>query len=56
MPDYPTLTMAELEAAWLKLTAPQDAQHAIALLQAIQINARTYAVKPPHAATYGLHH
>ena len=56
MPDYPKLTMAELEAAWLKLTAAQDAEHARALLAAIEINARTYASKPPHAATYGLHH
>jgi hypothetical protein len=56
MPDYPKLTMAELEAAWLKLTAAQDAEHARALLQAIEINDKTYATKPPHAATYGLHH
>ena len=56
MPDYPALTMAELEAAWIKLTAPQDAEHDRALLQAIEINARTYASKPPHAATYGLTH
>ena len=56
MPDYPKLTMAELEAAWIKLTAPQDAEHARALLQAIETNARTYASKPPHAATYGLTH
>jgi hypothetical protein len=54
MPEYPKLTMAELEAAWIKLTAPQDAEHARALLQAIEINDKTYASKPPHAATYGL--
>jgi hypothetical protein len=56
MPEYPKLTMAELEAAWQRLTAPQDAEHARALLAAIETNARTYASKPPHAATYGLHH
>ena len=56
MPEYPKLTMAELEAAWIKLTAAQDAEHARALLAAIETNARTYASKPPHAATYGLHH
>ena len=56
MTEYPALTMAELEAAWLKLTAAQDAEHLRDLLQAIETNARTYASKPPHAATYGLKH
>ena len=52
MPEYPKLTMAELEAAWLKLTAAQDAEHVRALLAAIETN----AIKLPHAATYGLTH
>jgi hypothetical protein len=56
MPEYPKLTMAELEAAWIKLTAPQEERAASDLLQALEINARTYASKPPHAATYGLNH
>jgi hypothetical protein len=54
MPDYPALTMAEIEAAWLKLTAPQEERAASDLLQAIAINARTYASAPPHAATWKL--
>ena len=54
MTEYPKLTMAELEAAWIKLTAPQDEQHERDLLVALEINVRTYASKPPHPATYGL--
>ena len=56
MADYPTLTMAELEAAWIKLTAPQDAEHLRNVLIAIEINGKTYSTKPPHPATYGLNH
>ena len=57
MPEYPKLTMAELEAAWLKLTAPQDAGSTCTLLScALKSTIRTYASKPPHAATYGLTH
>jgi len=56
MTDYPKLTMAEIEAAWQRLTAQQDAEHARALLAALEINDKTYASKPPHAATYGLKH
>ena len=56
MPEYPKLTMAELEAAWLKLTGAQDAEHLRNVLIAIEINDKTYATKPPHAATYGLKH
>jgi hypothetical protein len=56
MPEYPKLTMAELEAAWVKLTAPQDEQHERDLLAALEINDKTYSTKPPHAATYGLKH
>ena len=52
MPDYPKLTMAELEAAWQRLTAEAEADHYRQLMQAVEINARTYATKPPHAATY----
>jgi hypothetical protein len=54
MPEYPKLTMAELEAAWIKLTAPQDEQHERDLLAALEINDKTYSTKPPHPATYGL--
>ena len=53
MPDYPKLTMAEIEAAWERLTAPQEERAQRDLMAAIAINARTYATKPPHAATYG---
>ena len=56
MPEYPKLTMAELEAAWIKLTAPQEERAQRDLMAAIEINARTYATKPPHAATYGSRH
>ena len=56
MPDYPKLTMAELEAAWIKLTAPQEERAQRDLMVAVAINARTYATKPPHAATYGNRH
>ena len=52
MPDYPKLTMAELEAAWQRLTADVETDHYRQLLAAIETNARTYATKPPHAATY----
>ena len=52
MPDYPALTMAQLEAAWERLTAEAEADHYRQVLAAIEINARTYAMKPPHAATY----
>lgn len=52
MPDYPALTMAELEAAWQRLTADAEADHYRAVLAAIEINSRTYAMKPPHASTY----
>ena len=52
MPEYPKLTMAELEAAWQRLTAEAEADNYRAVLAAIEINARTYATKLPHASTY----
>ena len=52
MPEYPMLTMAQLEAAWQRLTAEAEADHYQHVLAAIETNARTYATKPPHAATY----
>ena len=56
MPEYPMLTMAELEAAWQRLTAPQEERAASDLERALAMQARIYASKPPHAATYGLTH
>jgi len=53
MGEHAKLTMAELEAAWERLTAPQEERAQRDLMAALEINARTYATKPPHAATYG---